>query len=224
MVSPAMFLHKNASNNYKYSTNGKSETNGNGRQQMGSIRSTLLSSLSPIILSTGFGRSEEIGEALASASEPPANNWQNKNYKKYYDDYDGSVNTLNPKLRALLILIALVLVGYKIYIVSMPYTSQESLSNIGTIANQKFNDALDWVSLPDVQNKLNPILCGIVFSVFSFVLVYLDSNVPGINPPSPFSPRSKMLYRRQKTSSIHLGYLTAIAGGFVVSALMLLEF
>lgn len=216
MVSPTTYLHKNNKPNKYFSANGNG-TQGNGGTR--SIRSSLLSSLSPIILSTGFGRSEEIGAAIAKAGDPPAKYSLNK----IHNDY-GSVNTFNPKLRALLILVALVLVGYKIYIVSMPYTSQESLSNIGTITQKKLHDALDWASHPDVRNKLNPILCGIAFSVFSFVLVYLDSNVPGINPPSPFSPRSKILYRRQKTSSIHLGYLTAIAGGFVVSALMLLDF
>lgn len=218
-----MYLHKNTSNNYKQSSENGGGANANRQRQVRSIRSTLYTSLSPIILSTGFGRSEEIGAAIATAGELPAKYSLRKSRKEYFDD-NSSLHTFNPKLRALLILIALVLVGYKIYIIAMPYTSQESISNIGTIANKKLDDAWEWASRTDVQNKLNPILCGIAFSVFSFVLVYLDSNVPGINPPSPFSPRSKMLYRRQKTSSIHLGYLTAIAGGFVVSALMLLDF
>ncbi|XP_055907577.1 uncharacterized protein LOC129942592 [Eupeodes corollae] len=221
MVSPTMYWHKNKLNDIKYSVN-RIERN----EETRGIRASLFNSLSPIILSTGLGRSEEIGAAIAKAGELPVKYSQYTNHKKYYDcDYgDGSVNTFNPKLRALLILVALLLVGYKIYNITMPYTSQESLSNIGIITQKKLNDAFEWAAQPDVRNKINPILCGLAFSVFSFFLVYLDSNVPGINPPSPFSPRSKMLYRRQKTSSIHLGYLTAIAGGLVVSALMMLDF
>lgn len=34
-----------------------------------------------------------------------------------------------------------------------------------------------------------PICCGIAVSIFTWAMVYFDSDVPGISPPSPLSPR-----------------------------------
>lgn len=33
-----------------------------------------------------------------------------------------------------------------------------------------------------------PIVCGVLTTYFTWIMVYLDSNVPGEQPPSPFSP------------------------------------
>lgn len=35
---------------------------------------------------------------------------------------------------------------------------------------------------------LLPVLCGIGMTVFTWIMIYLDSSVPGVKPPTPFSP------------------------------------
>ncbi|CAH0564010.1 unnamed protein product [Brassicogethes aeneus] len=62
-----------------------------------------------------------------------------------------------------------------------------------------------------------PILCGFLTTYFTWSMVYLDSNVPGIQPPSPLSPSK---YRVQSGHSFHLNYVFAIAVGFLVTSYM----
>lgn len=46
----------------------------------------------------------------------------------------------------------------------------------------------DWNVQSNIPPIIWPILCGIGMSIFTWVMVYLDSDEPGINPPTPFSP------------------------------------
>ncbi|XP_019869662.1 ADP-ribosylation factor-like protein 6-interacting protein 6 [Aethina tumida] len=62
-----------------------------------------------------------------------------------------------------------------------------------------------------------PIVCGVLTTYFTWIMVYLDSNVPGEQPPSPFSPTK---YKIQSGHSIHFNYLFAIIVGVLVSCYM----
>ncbi|XP_076326144.1 ADP-ribosylation factor-like protein 6-interacting protein 6 [Tachypleus tridentatus] len=59
---------------------------------------------------------------------------------------------------------------------------------------------------------------GLVVSLFTWMVVYLDSSQPGVEPPSPLSPRK---IRMSSGHSYHIGYIMAVVNGFLFSALAL---
>lgn len=54
---------------------------------------------------------------------------------------------------------------------------------------------------------------GLAVGVFTWMIIYMDSIEPGINPPTPLSPHK---IRLQSGHSFHSGYIMAIVNGFVV--------
>ncbi|CAD7088926.1 unnamed protein product [Hermetia illucens] len=145
--------------------------------------------------------------------------------EKFRDNYNGKSRaaalTVDSRvLRTVLVLAVVVAVAYRSYLLSMQQTHSDRQVYISDYVHGSLNNAWEYVSNSENQSRFLPILCGIAITIFTWVIVYLDSNIPGIHPPSPFSPKSKYRYRAQKTSSMHLGYITALASGIVVSALM----
>ncbi|KAM7343287.1 uncharacterized protein ACRADG_010378 [Cochliomyia hominivorax] len=130
---------------------------------------------------------------------------------------------LDKRLIALLAFFVSIIVFYKMVIVTMPYAKTESLIGLRKFAESHYRDAIAWASENNINSIIQPFLCGLAVALFGYTLVYLDSNIPGISPPSPFSPRKKLYYYQQKKSSIHLGYLTAIAVGIIIGVFMYLE-
>ncbi|XP_067627155.1 uncharacterized protein [Eurosta solidaginis] len=133
-------------------------------------------------------------------------------------------SSANANLLPLLIPISLV-VGkiYEMVIVTVPYAKTESVLDISTFIQSKVNKSIRWAQDQRLYSKLSPLLCGIAVAIFSFMLVYLDSDIPGVSPPSPFSPL-KHTYRRERRSALHLGYIIALASGAMVTLLMYCDF
>ncbi|XP_063707742.1 uncharacterized protein LOC134836469 [Culicoides brevitarsis] len=75
-------------------------------------------------------------------------------------------------------------------------------------------------------NLTNVIACafiGFFVTVFSWMIVYLDSDVPGVNPPTPLSPRkNKTGYQLHVKHQYSLGYLMTILNGFAVFMFLLI--
>ncbi|KAB0793530.1 hypothetical protein PPYR_13150 [Photinus pyralis] len=65
-----------------------------------------------------------------------------------------------------------------------------------------------------------PIVCGSLATWFTGLMVYIDSSVPGIQPPSPISPSK---YKAQSGHMFHLNYVFAVVVGFLVSGYMFIR-
>ncbi|XP_055619600.1 uncharacterized protein LOC129764501 [Toxorhynchites rutilus septentrionalis] len=59
-----------------------------------------------------------------------------------------------------------------------------------------------------------------VITWFTYYVVYLDSSIPGVNPPTPFSASKKRRFS-DKERRFHLGYITAFLSGLTVFLIIL---
>lgn len=75
-------------------------------------------------------------------------------------------------------------------------------------------------------NFTNVIVCGLIgllVTTFSWMIIYLDSDVPGVNPPTPLSPRkNKTGYQMHVSHQYSLSYLMTIINGFAVFVFLLI--
>ncbi|XP_046678532.1 uncharacterized protein LOC124366205 [Homalodisca vitripennis] len=62
-----------------------------------------------------------------------------------------------------------------------------------------------------------PIVTGALLSFLTWHIMYLDSAVPGINPPTPLSP---VKYREISGADFHINYVFALLVGPLATALL----
>ncbi|XP_071869315.1 ADP-ribosylation factor-like protein 6-interacting protein 6 [Bombus fervidus] len=62
-------------------------------------------------------------------------------------------------------------------------------------------------------------VCGLIMMGFTWFIIYKDSSIPGINPPSPFSPSKQ---RFSKVSGVQINYLIGILNGILIFVYMCL--
>lgn len=63
-------------------------------------------------------------------------------------------------------------------------------------------------------------MLGLGVTWFTYYVVYLDSSIPGVNPPTPFSASKKKRFS-DKERRFHLGYITALLSGLTVFLIVL---
>jgi len=85
------------------------------------------------------------------------------------------------------------------------------------------NDAENIQKLVNVELKnfyflVRPSLYGFFIVWFSWLLIYFDSKVPGVYPPSPVSPKKN---RNMSGHTFHLNYAIGLVNGFITFALIL---
>lgn len=78
------------------------------------------------------------------------------------------------------------------FLLLVPYATTESFVGLKMFAENSYRDVIMWANANNVSSIVQPLLCGLAIAIFGYALVYLDSNVPGISPPSPFTPRKKL--------------------------------
>uniref|UniRef100_A0A182IW60 Uncharacterized protein n=1 Tax=Anopheles atroparvus TaxID=41427 RepID=A0A182IW60_ANOAO len=81
--------------------------------------------------------------------------------------------------------------------------------------------------IPPAENAVHALFAvsfGLLVASFTWYVIYLDSSIPGVNPPTPFSA-SKKRYRggssQAKERRFHLGYITAMVSGVVAFLIVL---
>ncbi|XP_053679203.1 uncharacterized protein LOC128730196 [Anopheles nili] len=75
-----------------------------------------------------------------------------------------------------------------------------------------------------VARLMYALVFGLLLSSFTWYIIYLDSNIPGVNPPTPFSA-SKKRYRggpSTRERRFHLPYVTALLSGVIGFLIFLL--
>lgn len=78
------------------------------------------------------------------------------------------------------------------------------------------NTKLDFTHI-DYNHLIQSIIYALVISGFTMIIIYFDSDIPGVSPPTPFSPRKANLihYSTHKEKTNHMGFLVAIFSGVV---------
>lgn len=70
---------------------------------------------------------------------------------------------------------------------------QMLLRDLGIELAQKYNASLEWTQ-NNYAHLIQPAFYGVLVSFFTMMIIYFDSDVPGVNPPTPFSPRKANQY------------------------------
>ncbi|XP_052889302.1 uncharacterized protein LOC128297662 [Anopheles moucheti] len=145
-------------------------------------------------------------------------------------------NAIDTKQTLILLAIATTLaVSIKYLLPSFELASYRSIgSRVSVVADnvwQNFLDRCTHLKLPtfawnmeyvvqhiaNASHTLYAVAFGLLLSSFTWYIIYLDSSIPGVNPPTPFSA-SKKRYRGGPTSKerrFHLPYVTALLSGVV---------
>ncbi|EFA08599.2 ADP-ribosylation factor-like protein 6-interacting protein 6 [Tribolium castaneum] len=74
-----------------------------------------------------------------------------------------------------------------------------------------------WRNVVKFSGVWLPAVCGVLTTYFTWLMVYLDSDVPGVQPPSPLSPNK---YKARSGHSLHLNYVFALIMGISVAFYM----
>uniref|UniRef100_A0A182W2E8 ADP-ribosylation factor-like protein 6-interacting protein 6 n=1 Tax=Anopheles minimus TaxID=112268 RepID=A0A182W2E8_9DIPT len=152
-------------------------------------------------------------------------------------------NAIDTKQTLILLALATTLaVTIKYLLPSFDLASLRSIgSRVATVADNVWQDFLDrctrlrpptfsWKMehilqhIATASHTLYAVSFGLLLSSFTWYIIYLDSSIPGVNPPTPFSA-SKKRYRGGPTSKerrFHLPYIMALLSGVVGFLIVLL--
>ncbi|GAB6033302.1 hypothetical protein CHUAL_013073 [Chamberlinius hualienensis] len=84
--------------------------------------------------------------------------------------------------------------------------------------NWKLQDELEVVKTSLMRNILWSVGIGLGFGLFTWMIIFMDSAVPGVQPPTPLSPRS---IRESSGHTFHSNYLVAIFNGVFLTGIAL---
>ncbi|XP_078035394.1 uncharacterized protein LOC144469243 isoform X2 [Augochlora pura] len=133
-----------------------------------------------------------------------------------------------------LFFMSLTIVLGKLYInygnILQPESNSKSII-MSTIVFSNITNIFNVPHMPDVSQfstkhltamygwLIKAAISGLIMMGFTWFIIYKDSSIPGINPPSPFSP-SKQKF--SKESGIQLNYLFGLLNGILIFVYMCL--
>jgi len=69
-----------------------------------------------------------------------------------------------------------------------------------------------------LQTLMWPVINGLTVIIFSWIIMYFDSKIPGVYPPSPISPKK---HRISSGHTFHLGYTIGLLNGLIAFSMTL---
>lgn len=91
--------------------------------------------------------------------------------------------------------------------------SRTKISDLLLTSNNVVRDILEH----PVSWLLCPVLAGLGMTVLTWYVIYTDSFIPGVKPPTPFSPNKN---RRHRSPRFHFAYIVAVLNGILLFLLM----
>ncbi|XP_062127890.1 uncharacterized protein LOC133840205 [Drosophila sulfurigaster albostrigata] len=127
---------------------------------------------------------------------------------------------MDARLKGLILLFGIAIIGYQFINLASPLIN-DSVPHFCSWVQTQLSASLEWCREHQLGSKLRPLLCGFLVSAFFYGIVFMDSAVPGINPPAPH-----LFWSKERTSIKHtldLSYMMAMGSGVIVTLLMYLE-
>ncbi|XP_055317268.1 uncharacterized protein LOC129576345 [Sitodiplosis mosellana] len=100
---------------------------------------------------------------------------------------------------------------------------QTLLKDMNSELSSKVNAGVEWTQVNYVY-LTQPLVVAVLVTIFMMTINYFDSDVPGICPPTPFTPRKaqQIRYSTHKEKTNHLSFLVSIGSGIVTFFLLYL--
>lgn len=70
---------------------------------------------------------------------------------------------------------------------------QTLIKDVSSEMMNKSTSALEWTQA-NYTYLSEPLLFAVLISLFTIMIIYFDSDIPGVSPPTPFSPRKAHQY------------------------------
>ncbi|XP_026465454.1 ADP-ribosylation factor-like protein 6-interacting protein 6 [Ctenocephalides felis] len=145
-----------------------------------------------------------------------------KNYDHNVENQDCDLHSKFYKVVKFVgVLCAFTIVSLKLFILNRPYIESKLFSN-KLVLTEWVEDGTSyftyrWTKETVGEPYLIPFSVSVLVTLFTWVIIYLDSRTPGENPPSPFA-KSKY---RNRSSTFHMGYIMALLSGVATFGAML---
>lgn len=91
-------------------------------------------------------------------------------------------------MKAAVFLIKSIFFCLKLFFFTANQLVQNLLIKAGKEMFSKAHASSEWFQ-ESRNNLVEPAIYGLLISIFTAMMVYLDSDIPGLSPPTPFSPR-----------------------------------